>query len=175
MVRGLRVLSVGPLIALLLLVSNVDSATRINGNQMLEGSAYHNAASAASVPSTIVYNLGQAMLPTSGLSDSSSGVSFGVGLGYDIGQVVYTIIACPVSLTGDVNESGDLTSADIIAMVNYVFKGGAAPQPCEAAADVNGSGSVTSADIIFMVGHVFKGGAAPQDVCTLIPGTWSCP
>jgi hypothetical protein len=59
--------------------------------------------------------------------------------------------------------------------VNFVFKGQAAPLPCEASGDVNCSGSVTSADIIFMVNHVFKGQAPPCDVCTLIPGMWSCP
>jgi len=77
--------------------------------------------------------------------------------------------------TGDVNVDGVITSADIIALVNYVFKGGPAPLPCEASGDVNCNGSVTSADIIYLVGYVFKGGAAPCDVCSMIPGTWTCP
>ena len=84
-------------------------------------------------------------------------------------------LPCPVTKTGDLNTDGNLTSADIIGMVNFVFKGGAHPQPCDATADVNCNGSVTSADIIFMVNHVFKGAAGPCDVCSLIPGTWSCP
>jgi cysteine-rich repeat protein len=82
---------------------------------------------------------------------------------------------CPVVLTGDVNQSGSLTSSDIIALVNFVFKGGPAPLPCAAAGDVNCSGGNTSSDIIALVNHVFKGGAAPCNVCTLVPGTWSCP
>lgn len=89
-------------------------------------------------------------------------------------HITYTL-PCPVLKTGDLNTDGNLTSADIIGMVNYVFKGGASPQPCAATADVNCSGSVTSADIISLVNHVFKGGAAPCDVCTLIPALWSCP
>lgn len=36
---------------------------------------------------------------------------------------------CPYHLTGDVNMSSSLTSADIIGLVNYVFKGG--PPPCD--------------------------------------------
>ena len=83
--------------------------------------------------------------------------------------------ACQITLTGDVDQSETLTSADIIGLVNFVFKGGPAPQPCEAAGDTDCSGAVTSADIIGMVNHVFKGGVAPCDVCTLIPATWSCP
>lgn len=82
---------------------------------------------------------------------------------------------CPVAQTGDVNLSTTLTSGDIIYLVNYVFKSGVDPLPCIAAGDVNCSVSVTSADIIYMVNHVFKSGALPCDVCSLIPGSWSCP
>ena len=73
---------------------------------------------------------------------------------------------CPITLTGDVNVSGAITSADIIFMVGFVFKGGPGPSPCDAAGDVNCSGAVTSADIIYLVGFVFKGGPAPCDGCT---------
>jgi len=79
-----------------------------------------------------------------------------------------------VALTGDVNLSSTLTSADIIYIVNFVFKSGAVPMPCEAGGDVNCSGNVTSSDIIYMVNHVFKSDAAPCDVDALIPETWSC-
>jgi hypothetical protein len=82
--------------------------------------------------------------------------------------------ACAVWHTGDVNLDLALTSADVIWIVNYVFKSGFEPFPCPAAADVNCSSQATSADVIFLVNHVFKGGPAPCDVCTLIPGTWSC-
>ena len=64
-------------------------------------------------------------------------------------------------LCGDVNEDGLQTSADIIGLVNHIFKGGPAPEPVAAAGDVNQSGSLTSADIIFLVGFIFKSGAAP--------------
>jgi len=82
---------------------------------------------------------------------------------------------CYVAMTGDVNVSGEITSADVIAMVNFSFKGGPPPDPCEAAGDVNCSGACTSADIIHLVNYVFKGGPPPCDVCAMIPGTWSCP
>ena len=82
---------------------------------------------------------------------------------------------CYVVLTGDVNESGALTSADVIALVTYVFKAGLPFSPCQASGDVNCSGQVTSGDIIYMVNTVFKGGPAPCDICPLIPSPWSCP
>jgi len=74
-------------------------------------------------------------------------------------------IACLIEVDGDVNTSGSVTSADIIYLVNFVFKGDIEPQPCQANGDVNCSGSVTSADIIYLVGFVFKGAPPPCDIC----------
>jgi len=73
--------------------------------------------------------------------------------------------SCPIQVAGDVNVDGALTSADVIVLVNYIFKGTGELLPCAASGDVNCNGAVTSADIIFMVGHVFKGGAPPCDIC----------
>ena len=84
------------------------------------------------------------------------------------------ISGCLITLAGDQNNSGTVTSADIITLVGYVFKGGAAPVPCVAAGDVNCSGTVTSADIITLVGYVFKGGAPPCDICANSPMAASC-
>jgi len=62
---------------------------------------------------------------------------------------------------GDVNVSGAINSADIIYMVNSVFKRGAPPVCSPTAGDVNCNGVTNSADIIFLVNYVFKGGPAP--------------
>jgi hypothetical protein len=102
------------------------------------------------------------------------------GTNYNLGIGFWAIFgsaeaACLVEMTGDVDTSGAITAADIIACVNYVFKGGAVPKPCEAAGDVNCDGAVTASDIIYLVNHVFKGGAVPCDVCTIIPSVWTCP
>jgi hypothetical protein len=80
-----------------------------------------------------------------------------------------------ITMCGDCNLSGTLTSSDIILMVNYTFKGGSPPQPCPAAGDVNCDGSNTSSDIIYMVNHVFKGGPLPCNICQFPGLGWSCP
>jgi len=67
---------------------------------------------------------------------------------------------------GDVNESWSLTSADIITLVNYVFKGQALAVP-ECAGRANGDPVVNAADIIWLVNTVFKGGPEPQAGCDL--------
>jgi hypothetical protein len=76
--------------------------------------------------------------------------------------------SCGVVVTGDVDVSGAIEAADIIIMVNYLFKGGPEPQPLAQAGDVNCDGITTSADIIDLVNHVFKSGAAPCDVCSIL-------
>ena len=100
-----------------------------------------------------------------------TGANFRMGVGFWYGAGG----GCAITLSGDVNNNGTITSADIIYLVNYVFKGGAAPLPCAANGDVNCSGTITSADIIYLVNYVFKGGAAPCNICTIVPSMWSCP
>ena len=80
----------------------------------------------------------------------------------------FRIIFCPILLTGDINMSGSISSADIVLMVNYVFKSGLPPQPVPEAGDVNCSGQVTSADIIALVNFTFKSGSPPCDACSLL-------
>jgi len=67
--------------------------------------------------------------------------------------------------SGDTNADRVVTSADVIRLVNFIFKTGPDPVPLREMGDVNCSGQITSADIIFLVNYVFKGGAAPCDVC----------
>lgn len=79
----------------------------------------------------------------------------------------FSVFLCPVAITGDVNVDGVITSADIIYLVNYVFKSAAPPLPVEEAGDVNCDAQVTSADIIYLVNFVFKSDQPPCDVCTI--------
>jgi uncharacterized delta-60 repeat protein len=91
----------------------------------------------------------------------------------------YTVLkyvqSCPILLTGDANTDAAITAADIIVLVNFVLKGGSAPEPIPEAGDTNCNDAVNSSDIIVLVNHVFKGGPAPCDACALIPVSYSCP
>lgn len=98
------------------------------------------------------------------VAGAASGTNYDMGIGFWYGATAAE--SCPIVVSGDLNTSGTVTSADIIVLVNFVFKGGATPQPCAANGDVNCSGSVTSSDIIVLVNFVFKGGAAPCNTCT---------
>jgi len=88
-----------------------------------------------------------------------------VGAGTDVDIVTIKYRPCAVFTPGDVNTDGVISAADIICSVNYVFLGGAPPDPCEAAGDVDCTGACDSGDIIYTVNHVFKSGSLPCDVC----------
>jgi hypothetical protein len=93
------------------------------------------------------------------------------------GPHCFTVVRrpCAVIITGDTDRDGSITSADIITLVNWVFKGGT-PVACYADADANCSATVTAADVIFLVNYVFKGGPGPCNICDLIwSGAWNCP
>jgi len=62
------------------------------------------------------------------------------------------------SFCGDVNGDNVITLADIIYLVNYLFKGGQAPI---GNGDANGDGKIRLSDIILIVNYLFKGGAKP--------------
>jgi hypothetical protein len=64
-------------------------------------------------------------------------------------------------LVGDPNADSTVTSADVIYLVNFVFKGGPQPLINYRAGDVDCNGPINSADLIRLVNYVFKGGAAP--------------
>jgi len=67
---------------------------------------------------------------------------------------------CPLYTCGDVNSNGNVNLADVIYLVNYIFKGGPAPNPL-ASGDVNKDGKINLADIVYLINFIFKGGPEP--------------
>jgi len=74
------------------------------------------------------------------------------------------VVTPPLQPEGDVTNDGVVTSADIVALVNYVFKSGPAPVPIHIG-DVNSSCAINAGDIIYLVNYVFKGGTQPLEGC----------
>lgn len=63
-------------------------------------------------------------------------------------------------LCGDFNNSGTVTSADVIAMVTWLFLEGPPPFDFDCS-DVDNYALITMRDVMWLVNYVFKGGAAP--------------
>jgi hypothetical protein len=68
------------------------------------------------------------------------------------------------AVCGDANGDGDVNVADAVHLINYVFKGGPAPDPL-CAADANGDGDVNVADAVYLINFVFSGGPPPSEPC----------
>ncbi len=65
---------------------------------------------------------------------------------------------------GDASADEIVNVGDAIWIVNYIFKGGPAPDPLEAA-DASCDGDVTIGDAVYLVNFIFKGGAEPCAAC----------
>jgi len=61
---------------------------------------------------------------------------------------------------GDGNGDGDVNVADAVYVINFVFRGGAAPDPFDAG-DANCDGQVNVGDAVYVVNYVFRSGPAP--------------
>ena len=63
-------------------------------------------------------------------------------------------------IRGDANDDGVINSADIVYLINYLFKGGPAPDPLWVG-DVNCDEIINSADVVYLIDYLFKGGPPP--------------
>jgi len=65
---------------------------------------------------------------------------------------------------GGPNGSGAHDVADVVFLIAYIFKGGAAPEPLRSG-DCNCDGDINVGDAIGLIDFIFRGGAAPCGGC----------
>jgi hypothetical protein len=63
-------------------------------------------------------------------------------------------------LCGDANNDGQANVADAVFLISFIFGGGPAPAPLEAA-DANLDGDVNVGDAVYIINYVFNGGPEP--------------
>ena len=61
---------------------------------------------------------------------------------------------------GDANGDDEVTAADIVYLINYLFRGEAAPDPLEAG-DANSDGAVGAGDVVYLISYLFRNGPPP--------------
>lgn len=66
--------------------------------------------------------------------------------------------------TGDVNRDGVIDLADVVFLINYLFRGGTAPVPLRLG-DPNADCVVNLGDVVFLINYLYKGGLAPGIGC----------
>jgi alkaline phosphatase D len=64
-------------------------------------------------------------------------------------------------ICGDANGDGSIGVGDVVHIVDYIFKGGPAPDPLYAA-DPDGDEAVSVADAVYLIEYIFKGGPDPS-------------
>ena len=65
------------------------------------------------------------------------------------------------SILGDANGDDQINVGDAVLLINYVFKGGPAPDPIKAG-DANCDGQVNVGDAVYLINYVFRGGPEPS-------------
>jgi len=65
---------------------------------------------------------------------------------------------------GDVNGSGGINIADVVYLVNYLYRSGPAPDPL-CIGDIDGVSGVEMGDIVLLVNYIFKEGPPPNEPC----------
>jgi len=81
---------------------------------------------------------------------------------------VHLNMLCPIELTGDVNDDGQITQSDIIYLVNHLLRAGPQPLPLVQAGDVLCDGDLDLGDVIYLVNFILKAGPSPCNACALI-------
>ena len=77
-----------------------------------------------------------------------------------IASLVIVAQPIPQFIYGDANGDGKVTVSDAIYLINYLFKGGPAPDPL-LAGDADCNGDVNVSDVIYLINYLFKGGPPP--------------
>ena len=63
-------------------------------------------------------------------------------------------------LRGDSNHDKRVDISDAVAVISYLFRGGTALQP-EQAADINADGALDLADAVYLLNFLYRGGPQP--------------
>ena len=86
--------------------------------------------------------------------DPSDAVPPGGGRFIDMGWEEFPYIV------GDANGDSTINSADVVYLIDYLYRGGPAPCP-NGAGDVNCDCIINSADVTYLIDYIFRGGPPP--------------
>jgi M6 family metalloprotease-like protein len=80
----------------------------------------------------------------------------------DLSNEVQVVLATEEGSCGDANSDAVVNVSDAVWIINYVFVGGAPPNPLHIG-DANCDGAVNVSDAVWIINYVFVGGNAPCD------------
>ncbi|MBU1318471.1 MAG: hypothetical protein KKG33_07540 [candidate division Zixibacteria bacterium] len=65
---------------------------------------------------------------------------------------------------GDADGQQTVDIDDVVYLIEYIFSGGSAPDPVEAA-DADCSGGIDIDDVVYIIAYIFSGGSPPCEGC----------
>ncbi len=86
-----------------------------------------------------------------------TGKATGTTSGFDYVTIKYVQIE---GTRGDANGDEEVTIADAVFLINYLFKNGPAPDPIQAG-DANSDDKIDIVDVVYLVNYLFKNGPPP--------------
>jgi hypothetical protein len=112
--------------------------------------------------------LGYGYTDAAGEVDISLGQPIPAGSPLDLVVTAYNKITYSAQITvtsggflaGDANGDWMVDIADVVYLVNFLYKGGEPPEPMEAG-DANCDGIVNVGDVVYLVNYLYKGGPPP--------------
>ncbi len=102
------------------------------------------------------YRLGGTVAQTAVASGSSTNYGINHGFWQDFG----TGGPGCCNLAGDANNNDAVNILDVTFIINYLYKGGAAPV-CNDKADANGNNVINILDVTYLISYLYKGGGTP--------------
>ncbi len=69
-------------------------------------------------------------------------------------------------VAGDANGDGQVNGADVVFIINYLYRQGTPPRLMEAA-DANGDCVVNASDVVYLINYLFRNGPPPRSGCAL--------
>jgi len=120
---------------------------------------YVSTSSSFNADSTVIYN----SLSTIQYTDTLEiGIYYWKVRAYDKHSAVWStqVRTFLSALHGDANADKKVSVADVVYLINFLFKNGPAPYPFPAG-DVNCDGYVTVSDVVYLINYLFKGGRPP--------------
>ncbi len=109
------------------------------------------------------------IVPAAGITDCNSNYiadscEVALGLAADTNSNFIPDDCEPSFICGDADGSGAISIGDAVYIINYIFGGGSAPDPLEAA-DADCSGAISIGDAVHLINFIFGGGPAPCATC----------
>jgi hypothetical protein len=84
------------------------------------------------------------------------------GTAADTVEVTYSILSYMI---GDCDANGSISPLDVIILMNYIYRQGAAPVPSVMVGDLTCDGTITPIDLTVLVNYVYRQGPLPPVSC----------